>query len=203
MVFFGTGDIKIMRHPGVATYPKVNSFFVNRYLGCVPPSSFVKGHSLITRFSMAICSAVGSVLPVRRLPQVGNSVVVFNAVDVVDLTPWPFASHIEPCKAVGAVGFPPDHNLNIPLVVGGPGRSLSFCLPAVLMVLFPSKNPSIRAIVKDVSNVASRYWLSILLTHKQSAAGIRAEFSYGSLPHMGGICAKLLGALQTRENKHA
>ena len=94
-------------------------------------------------------SLVPAVVLCRHIPQVGDAVIVGNAVDVVDIAARPNTMLVEPYQTMLAVGFSFDAYLPISLWLRHKTRTLSFWSKLVA-VNFVGENPRIGVVVQKL-----------------------------------------------------
>lgn len=88
----------------------------------------------------------------RGLTKIRPSVIVTNAIDMVDKFFWPFARHVQPCKAVGGYSHRwKNANNDITLDVQRSGN-LSNRHLAVTKNRAPSKNSSFRLVMQPLAH---------------------------------------------------
>ena len=107
-------------------------------------------------------SLVPAVVLRRHIPQVGDAVIVGNAVDVVDIATRPNAMLVKPYQSMLSVGFSFNTYLPISLWLRHKTRTLSF-LSKLIAVNFVGESPRIGVVVQKLFQQILRecsVWLS-------------------------------------------
>lgn len=110
-------------------------------------------HTRSAALVVGVCALVVLVLQTTHAPQIGQPVVVLLSVDVVNLSIWPFAVHIEPRKAVGEI-FPSEDDDPLVLIgrdVAGNGACLDFGCNAFC----PRKDARLLVVVQHLKKLCS------------------------------------------------
>src|SRR4029079_15328720 len=92
---------------------------VDHDLGDPLPATFVKPDAFRAAGVVGATPCVHPMVGTRGQPKIGDAIVGWIAIDVVDLTKWPFAVNIEPRQTVSAVKLEIDADHDIPALLPG------------------------------------------------------------------------------------
>ena len=139
----------------VAVVSQFSGFKVAKMLGfsvqsnlCDPSRLFIAPvNTSKSRFVSLACNKILFIFKIQRQPQIADSVVVANSVDVVNLMRRPFTINVQPSKSVGHVDNVLDANINSSARVAVTRNILNF--NSVGKSNFPSKNSSLGVVMKN------------------------------------------------------
>ena len=102
--------------------PNVKSFFPNSYARF--PFVFVSGNSKHSRCFVSLCWAnmISSIFKPTDITKVGDSVVIFHSINVINLMFWPCFKNIEPGKPVRFVTPFINADIDIPISIKSAGN---------------------------------------------------------------------------------
>lgn len=155
---------------------QMSHFVVVPYVRTEFPCVFHVAHTRYSAFVRAVLSLVQAVGFLGNIPQVFPSVIVSNAIDVVNLTFGRGASHHAPDYSVGfksasanknrgvSLFFKGCRNLVAPFFVPSPALLLGAVFPPAAIVKhtwsagLPSKLAGFGAVIKNLTQVVSRWY---------------------------------------------
>jgi hypothetical protein len=182
-----SGDISGMCFFGRVIHSKVDRFAFGLYARLVPLAVFP--YAFYPKGVVFSCiGLVFTVITVRNIAQISNSVIGFNAVDMVDFI-RPDAKHVKPCKAVLFVRYAINANAFISLIVSGiSGTSFLSCTRSADK---PSKNARIRVVMEKLFKpFLSKHLTPLISRLIESTARLIRPFS-GCIPSRTDILTNL------------
>jgi len=119
--------------------PAVVDAVVQAYLNVPLALALVPADVLEARRVVCTLALVVVVLLMGTFTKVGPPVVIGFSVDVVNLSDWPFTSHVEPGKSVKPV-----------VTASQPGKQVAFLVwfAKHVPVFYPSENPGIWVVMR-------------------------------------------------------